>query len=66
MSSLESTLISCPNCGEMISVLVDMSDAGEPYVEDCQVCCRPIRMVASCDEMGHLLRLDVSSEDEVY
>ncbi|WP_416396284.1 CPXCG motif-containing cysteine-rich protein [Allohahella sp. A8] len=66
MASVESTLISCPNCGEMISILVDTSEAGEPYVEDCQVCCRPIRMTAVCDDMGHLLHVEVSSEDESY
>ncbi|GAA3960785.1 CPXCG motif-containing cysteine-rich protein [Allohahella marinimesophila] len=66
MPSVESALISCPNCGEMISVLVDTTDSGQDYVEDCQVCCRPIRMMAVCDEMGHLLRVEVSSEDDIY
>ena len=36
--------ISCPYCGESITVLVDEGDAGDPYIEDCQVCCRPITM----------------------
>ena len=66
MTGIESALVRCPNCGEMISVLVDTSDAGEAYVEDCQVCCRPIRMLAVCDDAGNLLRVDASSEDEIY
>jgi hypothetical protein len=32
----------CPYCGESIDVLVDDSVPDQRYVEDCQVCCRPI------------------------
>lgn len=41
---LEETQVSCPYCGEPISILVDPSELGEEYTEDCQVCCRPIVM----------------------
>jgi len=34
--------ISCPYCGETITVLIDGSLAEQQYTEDCQVCCRPI------------------------
>ncbi len=34
--------ISCPYCGESSTVLVDPSDIGQEYIEDCYVCCRPI------------------------
>jgi hypothetical protein len=34
--------VSCPYCGEMISVLLDASVDEQEYIEDCQVCCRPI------------------------
>ena len=34
--------ISCPYCGELINILVDPSMAEQNYIEDCQVCCRPI------------------------
>jgi len=36
--------ISCPYCGEVISVQVDISAGGQSYIEDCQVCCRPIEV----------------------
>jgi len=42
MSDLTEQIISCPYCGEVISVLVDDSLPEQRYVEDCQVCCRPI------------------------
>lgn len=32
----------CPYCGESISILVDESLPEQRYVEDCEVCCRPI------------------------
>ncbi len=34
--------ISCPYCGESIWVLIEGADEEQEYIEDCQVCCRPI------------------------
>ena len=42
MPELTEQSISCPYCGETISVLIDDSLPEQQYVEDCQVCCRPI------------------------
>lgn len=42
MPEVSETNISCPYCGESISVLVDDSLPEQNYIEDCQVCCRPI------------------------
>ena len=42
MAELDQRGIGCPYCGETIEVLIDASDAGTDYIEDCQVCCRPI------------------------
>ena len=36
----------CPYCGEPIELLIDKSITQQEYVEDCEVCCRP--MVVSC------------------
>ena len=44
--------ISCPYCGEGIDILVDDSLAEQSYVEDCQVCCRPIVLNVSVDADG--------------
>ncbi len=32
----------CPYCGQSISMLLDVSASQQQYVEDCEVCCRPI------------------------
>ncbi|NKB34100.1 MAG: CPXCG motif-containing cysteine-rich protein [Pseudomonadales bacterium] len=42
----------CPYCGEAIQLLVDCSVPFQDYVEDCQVCCKPMRVRASVDEEG--------------
>ena len=34
----------CPYCGERISIVLDMSVRRQTYVEDCEVCCRPIEI----------------------
>jgi hypothetical protein len=52
MSSFDPVQISCPYCGEMIDIQVDMGSSEQSYVEDCSVCCRPILIHASLDEDG--------------
>lgn len=34
----------CPHCGERISAVLDLSAGSQSYIEDCEVCCRPIRV----------------------
>ncbi|MCA1764119.1 MAG: CPXCG motif-containing cysteine-rich protein [Cryomorphaceae bacterium] len=34
----------CPYCFELISMLLDPSLPHQEYVEDCEVCCNPIRI----------------------
>ena len=51
MDLLQETSISCPYCGEVITILVDGSVEKQQYIEDCQVCCRPIdiRVIVSAN-----------------
>jgi transcription elongation factor Elf1 len=34
----------CPYCGEVITVVIDLSVRRQSYIEDCEVCCRPIEI----------------------
>lgn len=34
----------CPYCWQQISMLLDPSEAESDYIEDCEVCCRPIEL----------------------
>lgn len=54
----------CPYCGEAIELLVDCSVRKQTYIEDCQVCCRPITVNLIVDEEG-FPAVRVSPEDEV-
>jgi Cysteine-rich CPXCG len=65
MEKLSERTISCPYCGESIDVLIDFEDMEQEYIEDCQVCCRPITFVASSSINGDL-SLSVHSEDESF
>jgi transcription elongation factor Elf1 len=44
----------CPHCGERISMVLDTS-VGQRYIEDCEVCCRPIevRYTVEDDEVSN-------------
>lgn len=34
----------CPYCWERISMILDSSEEECDYIEDCEVCCRPIEL----------------------
>ena len=34
----------CPYCWEKISMILDSYEEQSDYVEDCEVCCRPIEI----------------------
>ncbi len=40
----------CPYCWEEISVLLDPSVREQTYIEDCEVCCRPIEFHVGFEE----------------
>jgi hypothetical protein len=44
----------CPYCGEPIELLVDCSVPQQRYVEDCQVCCRPMNVDVWVDADGEV------------
>ena len=55
--------IDCPYCGESIGILLDTSIPSQQYIEDCQVCCRPITLSVEVDEDG-VARVHVSGETD--
>ena len=43
----------CPHCAQAVESAADPSQgAAQTYVEDCQVCCSPLRLEVRC-EGGH-------------
>ena len=45
----ETTVVSCPYCGEAIELYVE-SDARGAFVQDCEVCCNPWLVRVEFDE----------------
>jgi hypothetical protein len=60
---LDAATIDCPYCGEPIEILLEPSEDSQRYIEDCQVCCRPITVSVTVDEHGGT-RVDASPEDD--
>ena len=54
MNFLQEAEVSCPYCGEPLDVLLEPQDSDQQYIEDCQVCCRPINFVVTEGEDGEL------------
>ena len=52
MNQIETRKVYCPYCGEAIDILVDCSIPHQSYIEDCQVCCRPIELDVTVDHDG--------------
>ena len=62
MGGLKSAHIECPYCGESLEIVVDASVRQQDYIEDCQVCCKPITLRIRIDDAGEP-NIEALSED---
>ena len=60
---LDESPLYCPCCGESVSVLVDISLGAQEYIEDCEVCCRPMIITVQLSEEEEDLVVHARSED---
>lgn len=60
---IDTVAVSCPYCGERIELVVDVSSGEQQYIEDCQVCCRPMVVTVWADDDGDV-RAMVTAEDD--
>lgn len=65
MHSLLEQRIHCPYCGESIDILVDGSEPAQSYIEDCQVCCRPIQLSVMVNADG-TVRVTARDENDTF
>ncbi|CAI86652.1 MULTISPECIES: CPXCG motif-containing cysteine-rich protein [Pseudoalteromonas] len=65
MNQLTEKSIGCPYCGETIDVLLDAADLDQQYIEDCQVCCKPI-IFKVFEDADAELGVNVYSEDDAF
>ncbi|HIF18594.1 MAG TPA: CPXCG motif-containing cysteine-rich protein [Cycloclasticus sp.] len=52
----------CPYCGERIDAFVDISQGSHQTIEDCRVCCRPIELNISVDEVEQTITLTAQTD----
>ncbi len=55
--------VQCPYCWERFTILVDGSVEAQDYVEDCEICCRPIDFSVHLDEQNQA-RVRARLQDE--
>ncbi|MFC1237648.1 CPXCG motif-containing cysteine-rich protein [Vibrio sp. F74] len=65
MDQLVEKTIVCPYCAELIAVLIDSTDVNQQYIEDCQVCCKPIVFLISETVDGDHV-VSVYNEDDAF
>lgn len=56
--------VQCPYCGESFETNVDASAGGQEYIEDCQVCCRPIVFTVTAADDGDIARVETRRDDD--
>jgi hypothetical protein len=54
LTTQELVTVGCPYCGEPLHTRVDLTAGESTYVEDCQVCCRPIELTIERTSGGAL------------
>jgi Cysteine-rich CPXCG len=51
--------VRCPWCGERLETRIDVTAGDVAYIEDCEVCCRPIEFSIERADGGALLAVGV-------
>ncbi|NVK10770.1 MAG: CPXCG motif-containing cysteine-rich protein [Gammaproteobacteria bacterium] len=65
MTDLHERRVDCPYCGETLEVLLNAEEAGQEYIEDCQVCCKPMVFSIFTNFSGGL-EVSVRDENETF
>lgn len=47
---MEEYFFQCPYCWEQISMLIDVSQRQQTYIEDCEICCNPIQLSVTTEQ----------------
>lgn len=59
----EEYVYTCPYCWQRISAVIDLSVDEQSYVEDCEICCRPIQIDFQI-EHDHVVSFEANTLDE--
>lgn len=65
MSALiEDLMVTCPYCGQAMEIDIDCTGGDQSYYEDCQICCVPVRLFITVDDLGNLSSAIACRDDE--
>ena len=64
MALFDTKSIYCPYCGESIEIQIDLTVNKQEYIEDCQVCCRPITVNVDVQDSEEY-NVSVQQEDDI-
>lgn len=53
----------CPYCWQEVSFVLDLSVSEQSYIEDCEVCCKPIQMSYTTED-GEVADFNAEPLDE--
>jgi len=59
----EFVAVRCPWCGERLTTRVEAPAGEQAFIEDCEVCCRPIEFSIERSDAGALLSVGVRRLD---
>ncbi len=59
----EEYFFQCPYCWQEISMLLDLSERRQTYVEDCEVCCNPIEIRYKVEDQLYIVDFDARKLD---
>lgn len=62
---LDTQQVHCPYCNEQIELAIEQMDGTQVYIEDCHVCCQPISVRVTRDEMNENLWVVCTTADEI-
>jgi len=62
MNTEQTVIVQCPYCAQNFEVLVDCSIEHQEYIEDCEVCNRPVELVVHVSPEGEIA-VETRSED---
>jgi hypothetical protein len=62
MNLLQGQDATCPHCWETINLTLDLSVPEQSYVEDCPVCCKPMRVSYAAAD-GEIVEFSVESAE---
>lgn len=56
-------VFACPYCWQEISMIFDLSVEAQSYIEDCEVCCNPIRIYYAVEDV-QIVHFDAQSIEQ--